>query len=176
MDSSTSHENYNLEHRVIPKFGIIYKISIVFKDITFIYIGQTTRNMDLRFNEHRNNNKIIRSLINNKNCIGYSCKEIACVLCREGLNNEDLSLILNHRETFWINRYNSCNTVHGLNRKNGPSNRRKGNEFNLAIKKYEREKNLDKKRNKVWYKYNIIKKGNISVPRRTHCNFKRTKR
>jgi hypothetical protein len=176
MDSSTSHENYNLEHRVIPKFGIIYKISIVFEDITYIYIGQTTRNMDVRFNEHINNNEIIRSFINDENCIDYSCEEISSVQCREGLNYEDLSLLLNYRETLWIKRYNSCNTDHGLNRKNGPSNRGKGNEFDLAIKKYKREKNLDKKRNRVWYKYNIIKKGNISVPRRTHCNFKRTKR
>ena len=174
MDSSTSQENYNLEHRVIPKFGLIYKISIEFEDITYIYIGQTTRSMDVRFNEHIKNNEIIRSFINDKNCINYSCEEISRVRCREGLNYEDLSLILNYKESYWIKYFNSYNTVHGLNRKNGPSNRGKLNEFNLAWKKYKTKRILNNHKNRIAYKSNKIIKN--CIPRSSHCNFKKTKR
>lgn len=173
MDNYTSHEKQDIVRRTIPKFGIIYKISIVFEDITYIYIGQTTRNMEVRFNEHINNNEIIRSFINDENCIDYSCEEISSVLCREGLNYEDLSLILNHRETRWINHYNSCNTEHGLNRKKGPSNRGKGNEFDLAVKKYKAERVLYKKHKRVWYKSKKITKNYI--PRSSNSNFKKIK-
>ena len=120
-----------------------------------------------------NNNEIIRSFINDENCIDYSCEEISRVLCREGLNYEDLSLLLNYRETLWINRYNSCNTEHGLNRKKGPSNRGKGNEFDLAVKKYKAERVLYKKHKRVWYKSKKITKNYI--PRSTNSNFKKTK-
>ena len=156
------------------KFGVIYKISIIFKDKEYIYIGQTRRNINIRFNEHKNNNPSIRYLINHEDCIEYSCKEISKIIYKNNLNNNELQLLLNSKESFYIKHYNSYDSSHGLNRKKGPSNRKNISEFLLAVKKY--KGCTTSKETNTTESYKSKKPPKNYIPRINHCKFKKIPR
>ena len=88
-------------------FGVIYKITNKFNDK--IYVGQTTRTVEVRFKEHRCADSHLGNAIRE-----YGEKNFTLEIIEECETREQL----NEREIFWIAYFN-CKHPNGYNHTDG---------------------------------------------------------
>lgn len=106
----------------LKKYGIIYRIT---NDINGkIYIGQTIRNIEERFREHK---KVIRNNYINRAIKKYGEKYFSIV----EIDSADCQDELNYLEKYWIKFYNSQNKQYGYNIMDGGDGARVSKERRL---------------------------------------------